>query len=77
MSVCDRCKQVIRGSEHVTSIGTHCSDCFRPAWAEFRAAKESKRKPDGRGAAAKARWAAMSEEERTAHVAKMQAGRGR
>jgi len=79
MKYCDRCGNAIRGNTrdpiHVTSIGTHCSGCLQVAWSEHEHKKTTKKTKDGRGDAARARWANMSPEAKAAHVAKMQAGR--
>ena len=79
MKLCDRCGRLVHGNAHdpiiVTSLGTHCSGCVQLAWREHDAGKTTSKKEDGRGAAARNRWATMSPEAKAAHVAKMQAGR--
>lgn len=54
------------------SAGIFCTADFRK---RLNAPVAPKVRSDGRGAAARARWAAMTPEQRAARVAKLQAGR--
>jgi hypothetical protein len=84
MRTCDRCGKTIAGTSadpiHVTSRGTHHAACMRAAWAEVSTAKEERTAAvaevrSRRAEAARARWAAMTVEQRAARVASMHAGR--
>lgn len=80
MTNCDECGRRILGVagdpvHHLSRRGVLCSVCVgKPEPAPEGSAPE--RGVDARGAAAKARWEAMTPAERAARVAKMRAGRG-
>lgn len=74
---CDTCGRSVAAKPgdpvHVTSRGHYCATCLSASATSGQ--DQPKAKPDGRGAAAKARWANMTAEQRAARVAAMQAGR--
>jgi hypothetical protein len=74
---CDSCEKPIQGTAsdpvHRPGAKTLCSICVK-TYAPTTVAHTTDH-PDGRGAAARARWANMTPEAKAAHVQKMQAGR--
>ena len=79
MTHCNDCGRRILGMagdpvHHLSRRGVLCTECLRkPTPEPVRSAPE--RGAETRGAAAKARWEAMTPEQRAARVAKMRAGR--
>lgn len=75
MYTCDECGRSVAAKMgdpiHVLSRGKFCETCLRKPATLTPAPAHS----DGRGAAAKARWAAMTPEQRAERVRRMQAGR--
>ena len=76
MSRCTDCGRHIAGTRddqvHAMSAGTFCTACFRK---RLNAPVAPKVRSTGRGDAARARWAAMTPEQKAERVAKLQAGR--
>ena len=75
---CDGCGRDVAGTAadpiHWPGARKLCTSCLHtPVTSE---AKSAEVKSTSKGDAARARWAAMSDEAKAAHVAKMQAGRG-
>lgn len=78
MKTCGECGRRILGTgddpvHDLSKRGVLCTSCLRKGEPVAAPSKESASPP--RGAAAKARWEAMTHEERAARVAKMRAGR--
>lgn len=75
--ICDHCGRTIRGTVqdpvYSISAGVFHGNCM----LKYAASSPEKKKPDGRLAAAKSRWASMTPEQRQEQVRKMQEGRKR
>lgn len=75
--ICDHCGRSIKGTVqdpvYSISAGVFHGDCMLAQSAQ----SPREKKPDGRLAAAKSRWASMTPEQRQEQVRKMQEGRKR
>lgn len=76
---CDGCGRGVAGNKadpiFRPGARTFCKGCFENPSAVTSVTTVSPPKEDGRGAAAKARWDAMSPEAKKAKIEKMQAAR--
>jgi len=74
--VCGRGIKAIAGDAvHMVTGGAHCSECLGNAASAAVAAAAPRVPSTGRADAARARWAAMTPEQKAERVAKLKAGR--